>query len=92
MNVAQKEQRREERRAAAGRVHVRFRDPRPISIDGWLIDISTHGFRMAHNFSSLAAGQIVEFSHPETAGRAQVMWNRILDGGMETGFRIVAES
>jgi len=31
----------------------------------------------------------VEFAHPEAKGRARVMWNRILAGGVESGFLVV---
>jgi hypothetical protein len=74
---------------ATGTVRVKFTDPEPLEIDGRLIDVSTHGFRMAHVCQSLHSGQVVEFTHVEAAGNAQVMWNRILAGGVETGFRIV---
>jgi len=30
----------------------------------------------------------VEFAHVEASGRARVMWNRILAGGVETGFLV----
>jgi hypothetical protein len=86
--VTTHEKRREERRAATGRVHVKFTDPEPFEIDGNLMDISTSGFRMSHDCQSLRSGQVVEFSHTEATGRARVMWNRILAGGVESGFLI----
>ena len=82
------EKRREARRAANGCVHVKFTDPQPLEIDGELLDISTSGFRMTHACTSLQSGQVVEFAHPEASGRARVMWNRILAGGVETGFLV----
>ena len=83
------EKRREQRREASGAVRIRFADPGPQSIEGRLMDVSASGFRMAHEFPSLAAGQLVEFAHIEARGRARVMWNRILDGRVETGFLII---
>lgn len=82
------EKRREARRAASGNVRVKFTDPEPLEIDGELIDISTSGFRMTHACTSLQSGQVVEFAHVEASGRARVMWNRILAGGVETGFLV----
>lgn len=82
------EKRREARRAATGSVRVKFTDPEPLEIDGKLMDISTSGFRMAHDCASLHSGQVVEFAHIEASGRAKVMWNRILAGGVETGFLV----
>ena len=84
-----REKRREERRAAEGTVHVQFLNPRMVKIEGRLIDVSSGGFRMAHEYTSLAAGQSVEFTHSETSGRARVMWNRIVDRTVETGFLVM---
>jgi hypothetical protein len=82
------EKRRETRRAATGNVRVRFTNPEPLEIAGKLMDVSMSGFRMAHDFASLHSGQVVEFAHIEATGRAKVMWNRILAGGVETGFLV----
>ncbi len=84
-----REKRRELRRQADGLVRVEFSNPRAVTIDGRLIDVSPSGFRIAHEYTSLAAGQVVDFSHSGAAGRARVMWNRILDATVETGFLIV---
>jgi PilZ domain len=88
--LAVREKRREQRREADGTVRIRFSDPQPLEIAGHLVDVSENGFRMAHRFPSLAAGQIVEFSHIEAQGRARVMWNRIVEQRVETGFLVVA--
>ena len=82
------EKRREARRSGSGTVRVTFTDPEPLEIDGRLMDISISGFRMAHDCASLQSGQVVEFAHIEATGRARVMWNRILAGGVETGFLV----
>ena len=83
------EKRREHRRETSGMVHVRFSDPQQQQIDGRLMDVSSSGFRMAHAYASLAPGQIVEFAHTESRGRARVIWNRIVDQKVETGFLVV---
>ena len=90
MNPRGTEQRREPRRPATGVVRVRFSDLQEVHIEGRLMDISPSGFRMAHSFASLAAGQLVEFSHAEAKGHARVMWNRILPERVETGFLVLA--
>jgi hypothetical protein len=90
MNPTASEKRREERREASGVVHVRFSDPRNVEIEGQLMDVSARGFRMAHGWTSLEAGQLVEFSHVEAAGQARVMWNRILAERVESGFLVLA--
>jgi hypothetical protein len=86
--VTMHEKRRETRRATTGNVRVRFTNPEPLEIAGKLMDVSMSGFRMAHDFASLHSGQVVEFAHIEATGRAKVMWNRILAGGVETGFLV----
>jgi hypothetical protein len=84
-----REKRREARRQADGLVRIEFSNPRAVTIDGRLIDVSPSGFRIAHACTSLAAGQVVDFSHSGASGHARVMWNRILDASVETGFLIV---
>ncbi len=89
IHVAVHEKRRETRYPAEGPVRVRFADPQPAEIEGQLMDVSPSGFRMSHGNQSLQAGQMVEFAHPHAMGEARVMWNRILDQRVETGFLIV---
>jgi hypothetical protein len=83
------EKRREQRRKASGSVSIRIRDSRERQIEGRLIDVSQSGFRMAHAETSLPTGQVVEFSHSLSSGHARVMWNRIADGNVETGFLVI---
>jgi len=89
MNVAIHEKRQEIRQPAEGPVLVNFSNPQPMEILGELMDVSPSGFRMAHANQSLQSGQMVGFSHGLAMGTARVMWNRILDHRVETGFRIV---
>jgi hypothetical protein len=89
MNVAVHEKRREVRQPAEGPVLVNFANPQPMEILGELMDVSPSGFRMAHANQSLQSGQLVGFSHGLAIGTARVMWNRIMDHRVETGFRIV---
>ncbi len=84
------EKRREPRREASGRVHVRLTDPRKMDLEGRLIDVSLGGFRMSHGLASLATGQVVEFAHAEARGRARVIWNRIVDDRVESGFLVLS--
>ncbi len=84
-----RENRKEPRRAVNGEVRVSFENPQRQEIQGRLMDVSVSGFRMAHEFAALEAGQIVEFTHIEAAGRARVVWNRIADAQVETGFLVV---
>ena len=89
-DAAIREKRQETRRPAEGPVLVSFSDPQRTDILGELVDMSASGFRMGHANQSLQSGQLVEFSHSVARGVARVMWNRIMDQRVETGFRIVA--
>ena len=89
MNVAVHEKRREIRQPAEGPVLVNFSNPQPMEILGELVDVSASGFRMSHANQSLHSGQLVGFSHSYAFGTARVMWNRIMDQRVETGFLVV---
>jgi hypothetical protein len=89
MNTSVAEQRRETRRRGHGNVLVRPENPGSRDIQGKLVDVSTSGFRMAHNCSALTTGQYVTFAHVEARGRARVVWTRILDNSVESGFLVV---
>jgi len=87
-SVLEHEQRREPRRPAEGPVVIRFGEPAQ-QIYGHLVDVSNRGFRFAHDCATLETGQTVEFSHPEAAGKAKVVWNRIAESGVESGLLIL---
>ena len=86
MNPSVAEQRCETRRRGQGNVLVRSECPGSRDIQGRLVDVSASGFRMAHDCSALTAGQYVTFAHVEARGRARVVWTRILDDSVESGF------
>ncbi|MEO7143012.1 MAG: PilZ domain-containing protein [Bryobacteraceae bacterium] len=83
------EQRREIRRPADGDVRLSTDAPSPVEIEGRLIDVSCGGFRVAHDCYDLGLGQTVRFQHTAGSGVARVIWNRILDRRVETGFLIL---
>jgi len=85
------EKRREVRRPGKGSVLVQWTNPRAQKVKGKLVDVSGSGFRMAHACSALAAGQYVEFAHPEASGRARVVWTRIVSGAVESGFVVALD-
>ena len=58
---------------------------------GNLMDYSRRGFRAAHPQTSLSAGQRLRFHHAFGEGLAVVMWNRIVDQHVESGFFILDE-
>lgn len=89
VSMSADERRAEERIQVEGKVKLRFTDPSPLTVEGSLLDYSTSGFRAVHQHQSLQTGEIVEFAHFVSSGRARVMWNRISDGSVQTGFLVL---
>ncbi|SRR5579884_117118 len=87
--VAYEERRRHERMPASGSVQLLVQDPAVVVVSGSLIDVSRGGFRAAHSHTGLEKGQIVRFRHDAGEGFARVVWNRISEGEVQTGFLIL---
>jgi hypothetical protein len=85
------EQRTEVRSPAQGDVWFALEAPESRQFRGSLVDYSSRGFRAAHPQTSLCAGQSVRFRHSFGEGLAVVMWNRILERHVESGFLILDE-
>ncbi len=83
------DRRSERRHAVEGKVKFFFDDSTHREVTGRLLDYSTSGFRAVHAYPELLTGQVVEFQHVIAAGQARVMWNRIADDCVETGFLII---
>jgi len=83
------EARREPRVPASGSIRIAFRNPLEVEVEGTLVDLSSSGFRMAHASARLEPGQIVQFAHSAASGKARVVWNRVADARVETGFLIL---
>jgi hypothetical protein len=85
------ERRKEPRFAAKGEVRLRA-EAAATAVKGTVIDTSTHGFRARHDCHELASGQIVTFEHRLAAGRARIMWTRIIGDLVESGFLILPQA
>jgi hypothetical protein len=84
------ERRQETRRLGGGDVILTFQDPEPIEIMGRLVDLSASGFRVAHKCPALRPGQLVTFRYAWSAGKARVMWNRVMsEGRQESGLFVL---
>lgn len=83
------DRRRETRHTGQGPITLSFEDPSPREITGRLLDYSTSGFRALHGYPALDTGQVVAFQHGVAGGKARVMWNRIADDRVETGFLVI---
>jgi len=83
------DRRSESRHPIEGQLQFSFDDPARRDINGRLMDYSQNGFRAMHDYAALHTGQIVEFRHMLAVGKARVMWNRIADERVETGFLVI---
>ncbi len=82
------DRRREPRLPAEGEVRLFFDDGGPV-IHGRLLDVSSNGFRAAHECPELRTGMELGFARGDCSGRARIMWNRTADGRWESGFFVV---
>jgi hypothetical protein len=83
------DRRTEHRYQGEGPLTLSFDDPSPQEIVGRLVDYSKNGFRAIHAYAALHTGQVVAFQHAIAGGKARVMWNRIADNRVETGFFVI---
>jgi hypothetical protein len=83
------DRRREPRRSATGKVHLRFESGLACSLDVDLLDVSDSGFRAMHRHGLLPLGANAIFRHPHAFGIARVVWNWMNGDDVETGFVIM---
>lgn len=83
------DRRTERRHRGSGQLKLFLDDPSRQEIVGRLLDYSTSGFRAVHAYAALQSGQEVQFQHAVAVGKARVMWNRIADDRIETGFLVI---
>jgi hypothetical protein len=83
------ERRTENRRRFGAGVRLRVSGLLPREVTGRLVDISSGGFRAVHADRDLAVGDRVGFAHPRRRGEAVVVWIRIADGSIVSGFRVL---
>jgi|SRR5579864_2634275 len=87
--ISDADRRVERRYRGKGSLKLSFNDPSHQEISGRLVDYSQSGFRAVHEYPALHTGQVVQFRHAVDAGEARVMWNRIADDCVETGFLVI---
>ena len=80
------ERRREPRISAAGEVKIYLDQPVMLEITAQLLDISSSGFRAKHMYPALQNGMVIQVRIEDVESTAVVVWNRILDEFVETGF------
>ena len=83
------DRRREPRRPASGKVHLRYESEPRCEADVDLLDVSDSGFRASHRHGLLPLGANATFRHPEASGLARVVWNWMHADHVETGFVVI---
>ncbi len=85
------ERRRSPRFEADGVVHLSSPSPGCTEVTAHLTDKSSEGFRAAHSCRELLGGDRVQFSLDGVTGVARVMWTRISESAVESGFWIESQ-
>jgi len=83
------DRRREERIAARGEVILILETPQIFEVRGRLLDKSSQGFRASHMYPALTSGQIIRCRLEGVETLVRVVWNRIVEEEVESGFLIV---
>jgi hypothetical protein len=91
MTPRMSDRRSETRQDVSGVVKIQVHLPTSLEIRARLVDISSSGFRALHMYSALSAGQKVDYRLENADGTAVVVWNRIFEEHVETGFFILQE-
>jgi PilZ domain len=60
-----------------------------IAVPGRVLDVSDHGMRVEHMYAALASGMVLEVETDGAKRTARVVWNRIKDDGVESGFYLL---
>jgi hypothetical protein len=61
-----------------------------VPVDGVLLDVSDSGFRARHRDPTLGAGRIIRWeTESGSTGVAKVVWTRVFDELVESGFALV---
>jgi hypothetical protein len=83
------ERRQEVRIAAQGEVVLILETPKIFEVPGRLLDRSASGFRASHMYPALTSGQLIRCRLEGVEVLARVVWNRIVEEEVESGFLIV---
>ncbi len=89
-HVTEADDRRGEARfSATGEVRLVIDGPQAISIPARILDVSQHGMRVEHMYAALTTGMLILIDSGSTQFTARVVWNRIRNDGVESGFYLL---
>jgi hypothetical protein len=58
-------------------------------VPGRLLNLSDHGMRVEHMYSALTSGQVLQVQVQGQVRTAKVVWSRIREEGVQTGFYLL---
>src|SRR5687767_6056565 len=83
------DRRAEPRFCATGEVRLIIDGPHSLLIPARILDVSQHGMRVEHMYAALASGMMLQIESGSTQFTARVVWNRIKNDGVESGFYLL---
>jgi hypothetical protein len=90
MPVPVPERRKVRRTPSSGLLEIMLVDPAPLRVKAELLEISSMGFRAAHDSSTLEPGlEVLCKRDGADAVRARVIWTHVLGGRRVSGFLLV---
>lgn len=87
--VTVEERRAEERISTQGEVILILESPQMLEVRGRLLDKSASGFRASHMYPALTSGQLIRCRLEGAEVLVRVVWNRIIEEEVESGFLIL---
>lgn len=88
--VAETDERRQEPRfRATGDVNLIVGGPTALAVPGRIVDVSQHGMRVVHMYAALTSGTMLKIESGSEVYTARVVWNRISEDGVESGFYLL---
>ena len=87
--IADDDRRGEPRFNATGDVRLVIGGPQALSIPARILDVSQNGMRVEHMYAALTSGILLQIESGTTQFTARVVWNRIKDDGVESGFYLL---
>lgn len=87
--IAADDRRGEPRFHATGEVRLVIGGPQALSIPARILDVSQHGMRVEHMYPALTSGMLLQIESDTAQFTARVVWNRIKDDGVESGFYLL---
>lgn len=83
------DRRSEPRFPASGEVRLIINAPQLLSVPARILDVSQHGMRVEHMYPALASGMMLQIESGTGQFTARVVWNRIKNDGVESGFYLL---